>query len=168
MQTDIVPHRFMQHSIDTEPDAYLIFHRFNMDIAGSFMDCLFDDLREKLNDRCLLHAAFFAAPRFDCRLCLGLLLTLSCVLFRHSERFRVAVIPVDRRSNITCRGHIPFHLAARDDRNIVHRTDIQRIAHRYFKEIRILLIKLKRDQHILSKNGLFDQSDDLFRDSDRR
>ena len=55
-----------------------------------------------------------------------------------------------------------------DDRYIVHRTDIHRVAHRYFKEIRILLIKLKRDQHILSKNRLFDQSGDLFRNSDRR
>ena len=158
----------MQHSIDTESDAHLIFHRFNMDITGSIMDCLLDDLREKLNDRCLLHAAFFAASRFDRGSRFGLFFTLSCVLFRHSERFRIAVIPVDRRSNITCRGHIPFHLAARDDRNIVHRTDIHRVAHRYFKEIRILLIKLKRDQHILSKNRLFDQSGDLFRNSDRR
>ena len=44
MQADVVPHGFVQHAIHTEPDPHLVFHRLDMDIAGSPVDRLLDDL----------------------------------------------------------------------------------------------------------------------------
>ena len=44
MQADVMPHGFVQHAIHTEPDPHLVFHRLDMDIAGSPVDRLLDDL----------------------------------------------------------------------------------------------------------------------------
>lgn len=86
-------------------------------------------------------------------------------LFCHTQGFCISIVAVDGCRNITRGCSKTLHLTPGNDGNIVHRPDIQRIAHCHAQKIGIFLIELKRNQIILPQHCLVQKPDDFLRDA---
>ena len=119
-----MPHCFLKHTIDTEPDPELVLQRFKMNIGCSLMYRLLNDLINKTNDRCLLNLFRL----FLTILIIAILLTTLCgKLICHLHRLRIAIEAVQCLLHILNCGNTNLNLHTGNDRQVIHRDHIQRI-----------------------------------------
>ncbi len=131
-------HHFVQHTVDPEPDAQILFRRLDMDVRRPVPDRLTDHQVDELDDRGILDE--LVDPRgID-------------VLGELGGRFRghlidlavEAVDPVDQRMDLRRRRHHHHDLGAGHGANVVGGKDVGRVGHR--DDEAALFVPLDRDR----------------------